>query len=93
MTSSEGWIGRPVIGSCENRGVVVTEAGSYLGLTDSRMTQLEAQGPCGTCNEKKKGILRCTLGVRARGPVDGGSTDADSTEIGSTVVGSIAVEM
>jgi len=28
-----------------------TEAGSYLRLIDSCITQLEAQGPCRTCNE------------------------------------------
>ena len=37
-----------------DRGVVVTEAGSYLRLTASCITQLEAQGPARTCNESKK---------------------------------------
>ena len=39
----------------ENRGVVVTEAGSYLRLIDSCVTQLKAQGPSRTCNESKSG--------------------------------------
>ena len=38
----------------ENRGVVVTEAGSYLRLIDSCITQLKAQGPSKTCNESKE---------------------------------------
>jgi len=37
----------------ENRGVVVTEAGSYSRLIDSCITQLKAQGPFRTCNESK----------------------------------------
>ena len=31
-----------------------TEAGSYLRLIDSGITQLKAQGPCRTCNESKE---------------------------------------
>ena len=31
-----------------------TEAGWYLRLIDSCITQLEAQGPCRTCNESKE---------------------------------------
>jgi len=31
-----------------------TEAGSYLRLIDSCITQLTAQGPSGTCNESKE---------------------------------------
>ena len=38
----------------ENRCVVVTEAGSYLRLTDFCITQLKAQGPSRTCNECKE---------------------------------------
>jgi len=38
----------------ENRGVVVTGAGSYLRLVDSCVTQLKAQGPFRTCNESKE---------------------------------------
>ena len=38
----------------ENRGVVVTEAGSYLRLIDPCITQLEAQGPSRTFNESKE---------------------------------------
>ena len=34
--------------------VVVTEAGSYLRLIDSCITQLKAQGPSRTCNESKE---------------------------------------
>ena len=33
---------------------MITEAGSYLRLIDSRITQLKAQGPSMTCNESKK---------------------------------------
>jgi len=36
------------------RCVVVTEAGSYLRLTDFCITQLKAQGPSRTCNESKE---------------------------------------
>ena len=38
----------------DNRGVVVTEAGSYLRLIDSCITQLKAHGPSRTCNESKE---------------------------------------
>jgi len=34
----------------ENRGAVVTEAGSYLWFVDYCITQLKAQGPSRTCN-------------------------------------------
>ena len=34
--------------------LVVTEAGSYLRLIDSCITQLKAQGPSRTCNESKE---------------------------------------
>ena len=33
---------------------MVTEAGSYLRLIDSWITQLKAQGPSRTCNESKE---------------------------------------
>jgi len=33
---------------------VVTEAGSYLRRTDFGITQLKAQGPSRTCNERKE---------------------------------------
>ena len=33
---------------------MVTEAGSYLRLIDSFITQLKAQGPSRTCNESKE---------------------------------------
>jgi len=36
------------------RGVVVTEAGSYLRHIDSCIIQLEAQKPSRTCNESKE---------------------------------------
>ena len=39
-------------------GVVVTEAGSYLRLIDSCITQLKAQGPSRTCNESKEKDLQ-----------------------------------
>jgi len=35
-------------------GVCGTEAGSYLRLIDSCITQLKAQGPSRTCNESKE---------------------------------------
>ena len=34
---------------------MVTEAGSYLRLIDSCITQLQAQGPSRTCNKSKEG--------------------------------------
>ena len=37
-----------------NRGVVVTEVGSYLRLIHSCITQLNAQGLSRTCNENKE---------------------------------------
>ena len=40
--------------TAENRGVVVTEAGSYVRRTDSCITQLKAQGPCRTCQESEE---------------------------------------
>ena len=42
------------------------EAGSYLRLTDSFITQLEAQGPSGTCHEsqeEEKGFDRASEAV------------------------------
>ena len=45
------------------------EAGSYLRLTDTCITQLEAQGPSRTCNEseeEEKGNLEKFLGVAGR---------------------------
>ena len=47
-------LGRQNIEPDVNRGVVVTEAGSYLRLIDSWFTQLKAQGPLRTCNESKE---------------------------------------
>ena len=38
----------------ENRGVVVTEAGSYFRLIDSCITQLKAQRPSKSCNESEE---------------------------------------
>ena len=38
----------------ENRGVVVTEAGSYLRLLDFCIIQLQAQGPSRFFNESKE---------------------------------------
>ena len=38
----------------ENRGVVVTEVGSYSRRVDSCTTQLKAQGPSRTCSESKE---------------------------------------
>ena len=35
-------------------GVVVTEAGSYLRLIDSCITQLKTPGPSSFCNESKE---------------------------------------
>ena len=64
----------------ENRGVVVTEASSYLRLTDSCITQFKAHIISGTCNEseeeeKTEGELQHLLehavveGLRRRGLV------------------------
>ena len=39
--------------SIQNRGIVVTEAGSYSRLIDSCITQLKAQAPPRTCNQSK----------------------------------------
>ena len=36
------------------RGIPVSEAGSYLRLVDSCITQLKAQGPSRACNESKE---------------------------------------
>ena len=47
----------------ENRGVVVTEAGSYLRLIDSCLTRLKAQGPSGPCNESQEKEVSLFLGV------------------------------
>ena len=38
----------------KNRGVVVTEAGSYLRFLDVCITQLKAKGPSRFCNESKE---------------------------------------
>ena len=40
--------------NAENRGVVVTEAGSYVRRTDSCINQLKAHGPSGTYQESKE---------------------------------------
>ena len=50
-------------------GPRVTEAGSYLRLIDSCITQLKAQGPSGTCNESKEEEEgpRVVLDVRLEG--------------------------
>jgi len=53
-----------------------SEAGSYLRLIDSCITQLEAQGPARTCNESKeerKGVLLLLLTRRAAESIKGGS--------------------
>ena len=39
---------------------VVSEAGSYLRLIDSCITQLKAQGPSRTCNESNEERRRST---------------------------------
>jgi len=38
-----------------------SEAGSYLRLIDSCITQLKAEGPSGTCNESKEEEDTCTV--------------------------------
>ena len=44
-----------------------TEAGSYLRLIDSCITQLKAQGPSRTCNEsKEEEVSRCASPARER---------------------------
>ena len=55
--------------SLQNRGVVVTDAGSYLRLIDSCITQLKAQGPSRTCNESKEEEKKKNL-PNARGKVN-----------------------
>ena len=46
----------------------VSEAGSYLRLIDSCITQLKAQGPSGTCNEsKEEGEEETVSGFGSRG--------------------------
>ena len=51
----------------ENRGAVVTEAGLYLRLIDSYITQLEAQGPSRTCDESKEEEEEEGFGCRVGG--------------------------
>ena len=49
-----------------------TEAGSYLRLIDSCITQLKAQGPYWTCNESKEEeeeVLLCGSGFRVQSSV------------------------
>ena len=55
-----------------------TEAGSYLRLIDSCVTQRKAQGPSRTCNESKEeeekkgyreGVLEHELEAREAGPL------------------------
>ena len=50
----------------ESRDVVVTEAVSYLRLTDSCITQLKAQGPARTCNESQKNAEASAPGFEIR---------------------------
>ena len=47
-----------------------TEAGSYLRLIDSRITQIKAQGPSRTCNESKEEVRIFDAGLRVQGLVD-----------------------
>ena len=49
----------PRTSGAENRGVVVTEAGSHLRLIDSCITQLKARGFSRTCNESKEKVTWC----------------------------------
>jgi len=44
-----------------------TEAGSYLRLIDSCITQIKAQGPSRTCSESKEEEAK-TLAARCEGP-------------------------
>jgi len=41
----------------------VAEAGSYLRLVDSCITQLKVQGPSGTCNESQEGLPACDAAI------------------------------
>jgi len=51
-------VARPAAGKQE------IEAGSYLRLVDSRITQFKAQGPSRTCNEsKEKEVKKRALGA------------------------------
>jgi len=47
-----------------------TEAGSYLRLIDSCITQLKAQAPSRTCNESKEEWLTFGLRVWLRGGLE-----------------------
>ena len=56
---------KAISAKARNWGVGVTEAGSYLRLTDSCITQLKAQGPARTCNasneeEEEEGLRGTT---------------------------------
>ena len=54
--SDANWLKRQMRFSAraENRGVAVTEAGSYLRLVGSGITQVKARGPSRTCNESNE---------------------------------------
>jgi len=53
-----------------------TEAGSYLRLTDSCITQLKAQGPSNTCNESEEEEEELERCARAKRPKAEGTTAA-----------------
>ena len=46
-----------------------SEAGSFLGLIDSCITQLKAHGPSGTCNESEEEEGRYLSMVMPAGPI------------------------
>jgi len=54
-----------------------SEAGSYLRLIDSCITQLKAQGPSRTCNESKEEEVE---GGRVTSSTSGGDATGDSRE-------------
>ena len=50
-----------------------TDAGSYLRLIDSCITQLKAQGPSMTCNESKEEDMAADLAMRSKHSSKGSS--------------------
>ena len=59
-----------------------SEAGSYLSLIDSCITQLKAQGPSRTCGSEAGSYLRlidcCITQLKAQGPSRTGGSEAGS---------------
>ena len=85
-----GVLAAPGVVNAENRGVVATEEGSYLRLTDSFITQLKAQGPSRTCNEsKEEETSLCPAGAATGARLETSSSSSlllSSLELGDTQV-------